>query len=84
MVWTLQDAKNRFSQVVEKALSEGPQSVSRHGKEAVMVVSHKDWARMLGDDRRLSDFFRESPLAGSGLDVERDESPPREVDLQGD
>jgi antitoxin Phd len=43
--WKLQDAKARFSEVVERALSDGPQIVTRHGANAVVVVSYRDFVR---------------------------------------
>jgi len=81
MVWTLQDAKNRFSKVVEKAIVEGPQRVTRHGKEAVVIVSSEEWAQIQGQGISLADFFLTSPVSGSGLDFPRDESPLRAVEL---
>jgi len=81
MVWKLQDAKNRFSMVVERAMAEGPQRVTKHGKEAVVIVSSKDWARMRSEDLSLADFLQNSALAGSGLDFPRDDSPLRAVEL---
>jgi prevent-host-death family protein len=42
--WKLQDAKARFSEVVERALKKGPQLVTRHGEKAVVVVAYEDFA----------------------------------------
>ena len=47
-MWTLQDAKARFSAVVDAALAGKPQEVTRRGKPAVVVVGADDWARMTG------------------------------------
>lgn len=72
--WKLEDAKNRFSEVVRLALSHAPQRVTRNGRDAVVVVSADDYERLVapGD---LIDFLRQSPLAealSSGdLDLER-------------
>ena len=71
-VWQLQEAKNRFSQVVERALKQGPQIITRHGIEAVIVLSYQEYRRMLLSQSKLSEFFRESPLAGVALDLSRD------------
>jgi prevent-host-death family protein len=79
-VWQLQEAKNRFSEVVDRALSEGPQTVTRHGKEVVIVLSKDDYSR-LQTQGSLVEFFRQSPLVGLDLDLERDQSLPRDVDL---
>jgi antitoxin Phd len=81
MVWTLQDAKNRFSKVVEKAIVEGPQRVTKHGKEAVVIVSSEEWAQIQGRGLSLADFFLNSPLSGSLVDIPRDKSPIRTVEL---
>ena len=66
-VWQLQEAKNRFSQVVERAIKQGPQLITRHGVETVIVLSYQEYRRMLLSQSKLSEFFRESPLAGVAL-----------------
>lgn len=80
-VWSLQDAKNRFSEVVNKALSDGPQVVTRRGQEVVVVIAREDYAKLRKSRPSLVEFFRESPLVGVDLDLERDQSPLRELDL---
>lgn len=79
-VWPLHDAKNRFSEVVAKALAEGPQVVTRRGEEVVVVVAREEYARLRMSHQNLVDFFRESPLVGADLDLERDRSRPRELE----
>jgi antitoxin Phd len=79
--WQLQEAKNRFSEVVKKALAEGPQTVTRHGEEIVVVVSKTEYNRLLKSQTSLLEFFRQSPLVGVELDLERDKSLPRKIDL---
>jgi antitoxin Phd len=79
--WQLQDAKNKFSQVAEQAVSYGPQVVTKRGKDAVVVLSTEEYERLAAPKGRLSDFLRDSPLAGSGLVVDRDADPGRELDL---
>lgn len=64
MTWQLQEAKQRFSEVVNRALGEGPQVVTRHGREVVVVVSADEFHR-LADDRE--DFKR---LLVSGPDLD--------------
>jgi antitoxin Phd len=76
--WQLQDAKNRFSQVIDEALKDGPQVITRRGVETAVVLSFADYRKMLLGRKRLSEFFRESPLAGLDLDLTRDTSPTRE------
>jgi antitoxin Phd len=80
-VWQLQEAKNRFSEVVNKALTEGPQTVTRHGQEIVVVLSKADYNRLKKSQGSLVEFFRQSPLVGIDIDLERDQSLPRDIDL---
>jgi prevent-host-death family protein len=80
-IWQLQEAKNRFSEVVDKALEEGPQTVTRHGKAVVVILSKDDYNRLQRTQGSLVEFFRASPLVGLDLDLERDQSPPRDIDL---
>jgi antitoxin Phd len=80
-IWQLQEAKNRFSEVVKKALNEGPQTVTRHGEEAVVIISKGEYDRLVRSKTSLLDFFRQSPLVGIELDLSRDQSLPRNVDL---
>jgi prevent-host-death family protein len=79
--WQLQDAKNRFSEVVEKAVQDGPQIVTRRGVETVVVISMEEYKRLTRPRTDLVEFFRRSPLAGIALDLERNKDLPREVDL---
>ena len=79
--WQLQDAKNRFSEVVERAKKRGPQVVTKRGEEAVVVVSAEDYRRLTKPKRSLIEFFRKSPLADVQLDLERIREQPREVEL---
>jgi prevent-host-death family protein len=60
--WKLEDAKNRFSELVRRALASGPQRVTRNGRDAVVVISAAEYER-LASPRDLVTFMRESPLA---------------------
>ncbi len=80
-VWQLQEAKNRFSEVVNRALTEGPQTVTRHGEEIVVVLSKAEYNRLRKSQGGLVEFFRQSPLVGVELDLERDQSLPRDISL---
>jgi len=79
--WSLQDAKNRFSELARRAEAEGPQFVTRHGREAVVVVSAAEYRRLVAPKEDLAGFLSRSPLAGLELDLERDDSPARELEL---
>ena len=80
-VWQLQEAKNRFSEVVNKALKEGPQTVTRHGEEVVVILSKAEYNRLIKSQTSLVEFFRQSPLVGVDLDLERDASLLRDINL---
>jgi prevent-host-death family protein len=80
-IWQLQEAKNRFSELVNKALDEGPQVVTRRGEEVVVIVSNDEYKKLLKSQSSLLEFFRQSPLVGVELDLERDRSFPRETQL---
>lgn len=77
-IWQLQDAKKQFSEVVNKALDEGPQVVTRRGEEVVVIVSKNDYQKLLKSQNSLVEFFRQSPLVGVALDLARDRSFPRD------
>lgn len=76
--WQLQEAKNKLSEVVDEALRNGPQVITRRGAEAVVVVAASEYRALLQQQQPLSKFFRESPLAYGELDLTRDASPPRD------
>ena len=71
--WTVAEAKAKFSEMLQKAETEGPQKITRRGEEAVVVVSKKEWERKTKRKGTLLEFFRNSPLWGSGIEI-----PPRE------
>ena len=75
--WQLQDAKNRFSQVVNHALAAGPQIVTRRGHEVAVIISYEEYRQLIASQQKLSDFFRQSPLAIVDLDLSRDKSLSR-------
>jgi antitoxin Phd len=81
-VWQLQEAKNKFSEVVDEALKHGPQVITKRGVETVIVLAYAEYRQMALNQKKLSDFFRDSPLVGVDLDLTRDKSGPRaDIDL---
>ena len=80
-VWTVAKAKARFSEVMDRAAAEGPQTVTRNGRKAVVVVAHEEWERRTKRKGSLVEFFMNSPLRGSGLKVARSKDMPRKIDL---
>ncbi len=81
--WQIQDAKTRFSELFRRARSEGPQYVTRQGKETVVVIPAEEFERLKRRNRKtsLARFFAESPLVGSGIDLERNPAFGRKVRL---
>ena len=79
--WQLQDAKNKFSEVVEKALKNGPQIITRRGIETVVILSVEDYQKLTRSKVDMVDFFRKSPLRGVDLDLTRAKDFGREVDF---
>lgn len=79
--WQLQDAKNRFSEVVKKALLSGPQMVTKRGVETVVVISVEEYRKLTKPKTTLTEFFNNSPLKNSNIDLERIKEYPREIDL---
>jgi prevent-host-death family protein len=73
-IWQLQEAKNKFSEVVEEAIHHGPQVITKRGVETAIVLSYAEYRKMLLNQQKLSDFFRESPLVALDLDLTRDTS----------
>jgi antitoxin Phd len=79
--WQLQDAKSQFSEVVQRALEGTPQCVTKHGKDAVIVISYDALVQAVRPKQNLYEFFRSSPLVGADLNFERVPGEVREVDL---
>jgi antitoxin Phd len=79
--WQLQEAKSKFSQLVEKALHQGPQIVTKHGNNAVVVMAFEEYQKLTKPKEDLVGFLRNSPLAEVELDISRDKSLPRDVGL---
>lgn len=63
-VWTVADAKAKFSEVLDRAEREGPQRITRHGRTAAIVVAAEEWKRKTNRKGNLAEFFAASPLRG--------------------
>jgi antitoxin Phd len=82
--WQIQTAKARFSEVFRLARTEGPQRITRQGKEGVVMIADDQYDRLMVKSRQpksIVQFFRESPLVGVELDLERDKDRGREIEL---
>jgi antitoxin Phd len=78
-MWTLQDAKNRFSEVVDAALGGKPQEVTRRGKPAVVVLSASEYARLVSHAGQSRGSFADHLLSFPAGGVPRADSKPRDV-----
>jgi len=82
--WQVQTAKAKFSEVFRRALSEGPQRILRQGKDGVVMIAEEQYNQLVGKSHQptsLVKFFRQSPLVGVDLDLERDRTAARDIDL---
>ncbi len=79
--WQLQTAKSKFSRVVDNAMSDVPQFITKYGNNAVVVISYEAYKRMQKPEKDLVSFLRSSPLMGLDLDMSRDKTLPREIEL---
>ncbi len=77
--WPVKDARASFSELVDRALSDGPQIVTRNGKP--VVVSVEEWERRNRRRGDLVDFFAASPLREEGIEIPRLADYTREVEL---
>ena len=70
-IWTVAEAKAKFSEVLDRAVSDGPQTITRNGKTTAVIVSAEEWARRAKREGTLADFFANSPLREFGGEIER-------------
>ncbi len=80
-VWTVAEAKAKFSEMIERAMSEGPQTITRKGRTAAVVVGAEEWQRKTKRVGNLAEFFAASPLRGSGLKLRRLKDRARKISL---
>lgn len=82
--WQVQTAKARFSELFRRARTEGPQLITRQGKEGVIMIADEQYERLIRKSRQpksLLQFFRQSPLVGLELSFERDRDEGRDIEL---
>ena len=82
--WQIQTAKARFSEVFRRARTEGPQRITRQGKDGVVMVAEEQYEQLVGKSHQpksLVQFFRNSPLVGVELDLKRDQDAGRDIEL---
>jgi prevent-host-death family protein len=74
--WQFQAAKNKFCELIDKAVNQGPQVITRPGEQDIVIISKDEYDRLKKPQSSLVDFFQNSPLVGADLDLERDQTPP--------
>ena len=82
--WQIQTAKARFSELFRRARTDGPQLITRQGKEGVVMISDEQYDRLMAKSRQpksLVQFFQESPLVGVELNLEREKDEGRDIEL---
>jgi len=79
MSWQVQDAKQRFSELIRRARSDGPQVVTRHGEEIAVVIDIADYRRLKGETADFRDYLRAGP-GFDDLDLSRTAEGPRSTD----
>lgn len=80
-VWQLQEAKAKFSELVDEVLQDGYQTITRNGHPVVVVISQKEFEQYQKPEDTLIDFFMKAPLHEEDLDLTRDKDRGREIDL---
>lgn len=79
--WQVQEAKARFSELLRLAAKDGPQSITIRGQTAAVVLSQAEYEKLKGRKPSLVKLLRASPLAGIAIDISRDRSLPRDIEL---
>lgn len=78
-VWQLQEAKSKFSQLVEEAMTNGPQVVTKHGIESVVVVSKEEYSALTKKKNSLADLLQRAPKAT--LELKRSKETIRDLEF---
>jgi prevent-host-death family protein len=79
MLWQIQEAKQRFSELLRAVKVSGPQVVTRHGEEIAVVIDIAEYHRLKGDVEDFKDFLRSGPDFAD-LELTRNREMPREID----
>lgn len=83
MIWQLQEAKQRFSELIRVARADGPQIVTRHGQEIAVVIDIADYRRLKGETVEFKDYLRAGPDFDE-IEMDRSADHPRGIDWSDD
>ena len=80
-VWQVQEAKTKLSEVIDRAISEGPQTITRHGKARAMLMSVEEYEALQRKKPNFVDFLLSGPTF-EDIDIERSKETGRDIDLE--
>lgn len=79
--WQLQQAKAHFSEVIRNATQDGPQNITVRGLPVAVIISKSEFDKLVKPKLSFIEFMRRSPLVGIKLNLKRDKSSNRDIDL---
>lgn len=79
--WQLQEAKGKFSELVKNAQVQGPQNITLHGEPVAVLMSRRDYLKLIHPKPGFVEMLRASPLVGSGVDMTREQTTIRKIKL---
>ena len=79
--WKLQDAKSQFSKLVQQALKEGPQFVTKYGVDAVVIISIKDYEALTSEKPSFKEILLNCPKISQDFEFKRQKDLPRSIEL---
>lgn len=80
-IWQVQEAKTKLSEVIDRAINEGPQTITRHGKARAVLLSVEEYDALANRKPNFVDFLLNGPRFDD-IDIERSKELPREIDLE--
>ena len=83
MHWQVQEAKQRFSEVLRAAERGEPQIVTKHGEEVAVVIDIAEYRRLRGEQTSFMEYLRSDPCMDDDFEIERQQDLPRDIDLAG-
>ena len=79
--WQVQEAKTKLSEVIERAQSEGPQTITKHGKARAVILSIDEFEALKQKRPNLIDYLKSGPYFDD-VDLERSQDTGQEIDLE--
>lgn len=79
--WQIQEAKAKFSELIDVVQEEGMQKITKNGEEVAIILSKNQFDELFEDKHSLIDFFKKAPYPEIDLKIERSRDLPREIEL---